>query len=60
MRLQHPLDVLPASLVIDPRPSLGRVEDDAQGAVGSERAAQVLVEAALVVRDDQPASQFAQ
>src|SRR5689334_521150 len=49
MRLQHFLDVLPACLITDPRPSAGRVEDDAEGNIGSERVAQVLVKAALVM-----------
>src|SRR5678815_3473096 len=53
MQLQHPLDVLPASLIADPLPSIGCVEDNTEGAIGRERAAQVLVEAALVVRNDQ-------
>ena len=60
MQLQHPLDALPTSLVTDPRLPIGCVEDDAKGAIGRERAAQVLVEATLVVRNDQLASDFAQ
>src|SRR6266567_7034845 len=59
VRLQHCLDVLSAALVIDPRPSPGRIQDNA-GALGGERAVQVLVEALLVVRNDQQGSQLAQ
>src|SRR5262249_28913371 len=50
MRLQHLLHVLPASVATDPLPTTGRVQDDVEGSFGSELAAQVVVEAALVVR----------
>src|SRR5439155_9495855 len=60
VRLQHPLDVLPAFLVIDPRPTSGRIQDDVDGAAGRERAAQVFVKAAMIMRDDQKAPQIAQ
>jgi len=60
MRLQHSRDVLSAYLVIDPRTTTGRIHDDVDGAARAKRAAQVLVEAAMIARDDQLPSQFAQ
>src|SRR5262249_50166055 len=53
MRLQHHLDVLPAFLVTQPRPTARRIQDKTNGAVERERASQVLMETALVVRDGQ-------
>src|SRR5262245_40313538 len=53
MRTQHSFHVLPASLVIDSQDVC--VHDDAHG-TGRERADQVLVEARMIVRDDQQTS----
>ena len=51
--------VTPASFVITRGSSIGRSEDGADGAAGSERAAHVFVEAAMIARDDQQTSQLA-
>src|SRR5512132_1776035 len=59
VRLQHALEVLSALLVGDPQSS-GHVQEDANLAVGSQRAAQVVVEAAMTGRDDQQTSQLGQ